>query len=501
VKNLILIILLTQTIGYSANNSYVLDKKTPIPYHLISNDTIVEKTEAGKVIRDVGIVGKKVLRKIKELFAVKHKVPKNYISISPVQTYNKDSLGFFINESNLKPSLKLTYPRITPSKGYFSFQLGDYEYFKYFNELNIKNIEYIKLISEDGSECVVDKFEFVKKGSSNRHFSFLLDHSGSMGKKRASILQKSIFNAISKNIKNDSNSSYSVYKFSETTRLISKGSSIESIKSGLIPVNGLRGFGGGTAVKDALIRSITDLIKISDKDFKAIIIFTDGDSNSDIQSIPMSNVIKSANENNINIVSVAFGSYLNIDYLKDIAVYSGGDLFHIYKPDEFETLFDNIFEDVLLSYDLEFVPCFFGENIKLEMKLVSDEFDFVGETVFRTPLKKGYSIDLSIEFEINSKTIRSQHYSRLNSIVKLLKFEKKLKIIVEGHSDKLGAEKINIKLSNERALAVKNYLISKGINGERIKTIGYGSSQPAFNYENNSNINAKNRRIQIVIDN
>ena len=132
-KNLILIILLTHTIGYSANNSYVLDKKTPIFHHLISNDTIVAKTEAGKVIRDVGIVGKKVLRKIKELFAVKHKVPKNYISISPVQTYNKDSLGFFINESNLKPSLKLTYPRITPSKGYFSFQLGDYEYFKYFN--------------------------------------------------------------------------------------------------------------------------------------------------------------------------------------------------------------------------------------------------------------------------------------------------------------------------------------------------------------------------------
>ena len=109
----------------------------------VVNDTIVPQTRSGKVIRDVGIVGKKVLTKIKELFAVKHKIPKNYITIEPIETYSKDSIDYHINESNLKPELKLIYPRITPSKGYFSFQLGDYEYFKYFNDFGIKFSNFI----------------------------------------------------------------------------------------------------------------------------------------------------------------------------------------------------------------------------------------------------------------------------------------------------------------------------------------------------------------------
>lgn len=468
--------------------------------NLILNDSLQPKTNAGKVIRDVGVVGGKILKKIKELFALKHKIPENYVFVNPLQVYNKDSLEYILNETTYKPELKLIYPRITPQKGYFSFQLGDYQYFKYFDEFTIENIEYIKLIAEDGSECIVDKFEFVKKESSRRHFSFLLDHSGSMGKKRASILQEAVFNAIKKNNSIDKNASYSVYKFSVGSGLIAKGSSVNSIRDGLMPPNGLSGFGGGTAVKDVLIKSVDDLKQIKDKDFKAIILFTDGDSNSDSQIIPMDNVVRTATENNINIISVAFGSYLNIGYLKDIAQYSGGDLFHIYSPDEFQTLFDNIFKDVDLSYDLEFVPCFFGENITLEMKLKEKENSFIAQTIFRTPLEKGFSIDLSVEFELNSSKIRESDYEKLNTLVNLMNFKENLKIIIEGHSDKLGREKTNLKLSKARAESVKNHLITKGISPDRIVTVGYGSSKPAFEYEPNSLVNPKNRRINIVID-
>ena len=495
---------ITLLIFYFNSYSTVVNNADIINYSIkkvsVTNDTIVPQTRSGKVIRDVGIVGKKVLTKIKELFAVKHKIPKNYITIEPIETYSKDSIDYHVNESNLKPELKLIYPRITPSKGYFSFQLGDYEYFKYFNDFDIDNINYIKLISETGEECIIDKFELIKRESAKRHFTFLLDHSGSMGKKRASILQESLFNAIKNNIQNDPNSSYSIYKFSERSRLIGGGTTINSVKSALIPTTGLRGFGGGTAVKDALIKTITDLNSINDKDFKAIILFTDGDSNSDVQTIPMSNVVKSANENNINIVSVAFGSYLNVDYLKDIATYSGGDLYHIYSPEEFENLFNNIFTDVILSYDIEFVPCFFGENIELEMELFSDDLSYVGTTVFRTPLRKGYTIDLSIEFDLNSSRINTSNFIKLNSLAQLLSFNKDIKIIVEGHSDRLGDEKSNLKLSKNRAESVKAYLLTKGIDQSRIKTKGYGSSMPAFDYRNGSNVNPKNRRIQIVID-
>ncbi len=497
---LVTFLVIFYSISYSSiNNNEVLISSFSHNINIV-NDTLVPQTRSGKVIRDVGVVGKKVLTKIKELFAVKHKIPNNYIPIELIETYSKDSIEYYVNESNLKPELKLIYPRITPSKGYFSFKLGDYEYFKYFDDFDIKNINYIKLVSENGEECIVDKFELIKRESARRHFTFLLDHSGSMGKKRASILQESLFKAIKNNIQNDPNSSYSIYKFSEYSRLIGKGSTINSIKSALFPSNGLRGFGGGTAVKDALIKTITDINLINDKDFKAIILFTDGDSNSDVQTIPMLNVLRSANENNINIVSVAFGSYLDIGYLRDIATYSGGDLYHIYSPDEFENLFNNIFDDVILSYDIEFVPCFFGENIELEMELFSNDLSYIGSTVFRTPLKKGYTIDLSIEFDLNSSKINSSHIKKLNSLVQLLSFNKNISIIIEGHSDRLGSEASNFKLSKDRAESVKAYLQTNGVNQSRIKTKGFGSSKPAFSYKEGSDINPKNRRIQIVID-
>jgi outer membrane protein OmpA-like peptidoglycan-associated protein/uncharacterized protein YegL len=463
------------------------------------NDSIDKSKKSKKVIRDVGNAGKKLLKKIKELFAVKHKIPENYIKAKRIQLIAKDSMSIMSSKLGLTPQLKLLYPRITPSKGYFSFQVGDYEYFKYVKDIDLDEIEYIKLVSADGSECYVDKFEFIKKENINRHFAFLLDHSGSMGRKRASILQNSLYKAIEKNTLEEQNSTYHVYKFSEYTRRIARGKTASSIAISMLPSNGLKGFGGGTAVKDALIHAITDLNKENKDEFKIIVLFTDGDSNSDIQQLPMSEVIKSATENNINIVSVAFGSYLNVGYLKDIADFSGGDLFHIYSPEEFQILFDNIFKDIILSYDLEFVPCLFGDDVELEMKIASNDVVLKGKTVFRTPLAEGYTIDLTINFDRNSATIIPSHTDRLETIYNLMEFKPTLEILVEGHSDQLGNEKLNISLSNRRASSVKKYLINKGISPSRIKIKGYGSSKPAFDYAPGTNENPLNRRIQIVV--
>ncbi len=459
------------------------------------------KTKAVKVINDVGSYGNKVIGKIMELFAMNHKIPKGYVDISPIQLVSMDSATFFSSSSLVKPQfeLRLQYPRITPSKGYFSFQLSDNTYFKYVKDIDAKNIEYIKLISEDGRECIIDKYEFIKKNGQKRSFTFLLDHSGSMGDKRASLIQEALYYAIEKNNLNDNVSEYSIYKFSDINRLVAKSSNINDIKTHLIPAIGLSGFGGGTAVKDALIKAIDDIVQFNNDEFKLLVLFTDGDSNSDISQIAMSDVLKKAVENNINIVSVAFGSYLNVDYLKDIAKYSGGNLYHIYKPEEFNVLFDNIFKDVAVSYDLSFVPCTFGSEITLEMKLKSDTSNYVGRTIFRIPFTEGYTIDINILFDNNNFKIGEQYHEQLNDLVNIMKNNPALEIIIEGHTDRSGNEKANQLLSENRAKSVKEYLVSKGIESTRLQTIGYGSTRPAFEYVDGSNVNSNNRRIQVVI--
>ena len=83
---------------------------------------------------------------------------------------------------------------------------------------------------------------------------------------------------------------------------------------------------------------------------------------------------------------MAFGSHLSKGYLENISSNSGGDLYWIYNEDEFQQLFDNLFEDVFLSYDLEFSPCMFGSEITIELKVkgIDDSLEFAKKLIIDT---------------------------------------------------------------------------------------------------------------------
>jgi outer membrane protein OmpA-like peptidoglycan-associated protein len=68
--------------------------------------------------------------------------------------------------------------------------------------------------------------------------------------------------------------------------------------------------------------------------------------------------------------------------------------------------------------------------------------------------------------------------SELNNLVKLLNQYPTLKIEISGHTDDVGNEEYNQKLSVDRAQAVVNYLISKGISSSRLSFIGFGFTKP-----------------------
>jgi len=469
---------------------------------LYSQNNVKQKTEAGKIIEDSSKAVIKVANWIIDKFPRRHKIPKTYIPVSEITQTTRDSFSSIKIIKQTKPelSLKVLYPRITPSKGFVSFQLGDFKYFTYLKDVLIEDIEHLILRSKDGNECFVEKFRLIPKKEISRHYSFILDHSGSMGGKRASELQKSVFNAISKDFKfkKTKSSTYSIYKFDHKNRRIVKSNNIADIKRGMMPTNKLRGFGGGTAIKDAILSGVDDLSQDKNSETKIMILFTDGETNSDESLIPMTDIIKKALDNNINIVTVAFGSHLSKSYLEDISTNSGGSLYWIYDKSEFEQLFDNVLSDVNLSYDLEFSPCMFGEEVEIELKVKGIDNSIVGTTVFRSPADEGFSIDMNILFKSSEWVIKKINFEKLNRLVQLMNYKPNMKILVEGHTDMLGSEKTNKLLSEKRASSVKNYLIKKGISKNRIETKGFGSNKPAYSY-NNTEINELNRRIEIVI--
>jgi outer membrane protein OmpA-like peptidoglycan-associated protein len=83
-----------------------------------------------------------------------------------------------------------------------------------------------------------------------------------------------------------------------------------------------------------------------------------------------------------------------------------------------------------------------------------------------------------ILFDFGSSVLRSDSYRQLDIIVKMMKVNPNMKIELSGHTDAIGVDKRNIAQSEERAISTKLYLMSKGIDPNRINTVGMGNKAP-----------------------
>lgn len=119
--------------------------------------------------------------------------------------------------------------------------------------------------------------------------------------------------------------------------------------------------------------------------------------------------------------------------------------------------------------------------------------------IFLTPIKAGESIVLkNIFFETNSHSLLPTSFAELNTLIELMQKNPSLKLMIEGHTDNIGKEELNIKLSQQRAEAIVSYLTEKGIEPSRLKAKGYGFSKPIAD-NNTEEGRAMNRRTEIKI--
>ena len=88
--------------------------------------------------------------------------------------------------------------------------------------------------------------------------------------------------------------------------------------------------------------------------------------------------------------------------------------------------------------------------------------------------------------------------TELDKVVQLLKENPTVKIQISGHTDKIGSDDDNLKLSQNRAKAVINYLTGKGIDSKRLSFKGYGATKPVADNETEEG-RAQNRRTELMI--
>lgn len=87
----------------------------------------------------------------------------------------------------------------------------------------------------------------------------------------------------------------------------------------------------------------------------------------------------------------------------------------------------------------------------------------------------------TIQFAFDVSTLTKHHEELLNKVVQFMRENPELQFEIQAHTDRRGAQNYNQILSERRAESVKSYLISKGIDSIRLKSIGYGESNPIFN--------------------
>jgi outer membrane protein OmpA-like peptidoglycan-associated protein len=113
-------------------------------------------------------------------------------------------------------------------------------------------------------------------------------------------------------------------------------------------------------------------------------------------------------------------------------------------------------------------------------------------------IKKLNDFSKSILFDSSKATIKPESYGKLEEIVKVMNEYPNANFKLEGHTDSTGNAVKNLQLSTDRAAAVKDYLIAKGISVDRLSSEGYGITRPIAT-NNTVEGRAENRRVEIIL--
>lgn len=113
------------------------------------------------------------------------------------------------------------------------------------------------------------------------------------------------------------------------------------------------------------------------------------------------------------------------------------------------------------------------------------------------PVKKAIVLR-AVHFDFNKADIRPEAIPVLDEAAAVLNNEGSVGVIVVGHTDGIGGDAYNVKLSKRRADAVAKYLTSHGVNGKRIKTEGAGKAHPVASNDTPDG-RAQNRRVELHV--
>lgn len=126
------------------------------------------------------------------------------------------------------------------------------------------------------------------------------------------------------------------------------------------------------------------------------------------------------------------------------------------------------------------------------------EDDLEGATVERVGEGLLITFASGILFDFDSDVVRGNARANLTDLANSLRNYPNTEVLIIGHTDSQGSESYNQNLSERRAAAAKQYLVSQGVQSARIRTEGRGELEPVASNETESG-RAQNRRVEVAI--
>lgn len=107
------------------------------------------------------------------------------------------------------------------------------------------------------------------------------------------------------------------------------------------------------------------------------------------------------------------------------------------------------------------------------------------------------TLSSDVTFAFDSAELRPGAASELNQVASTLNNNPEVRVTIAGHTDAVGSNEYNLGLSQDRADSVASYLMSQGVAGNRMRTVGYGEERPVATNETDAG-RAMNRRVEIM---
>lgn len=153
----------------------------------------------------------------------------------------------------------------------------------------------------------------------------------------------------------------------------------------------------------------------------------------------------------------------------------------------------NVWLQVQINNAGEIYTLYVVEEAGMEQKV-----EFSAMDLAKTLDAKGSVALHGILFDTGKATIKPESAAAIAPIGELLKSTPALKLEIQGHTDNAGTPGVNLRLSQERAAAVKAYLVTTfGIAADRLTTAGFGDTKPVADNKTDDN-RAQNRRVELV---